>query len=164
MMIHDRIQQKLDEKNLKQADIARATGKSTAAVAKWLSGQNVPKTDSLVKIAQLFGVTPNWLATGQGEMTAKAKQQFDNATPTAVKKTAPLLNSVQAGSFTEIGDSHYDEYLPYFGDYGNDRVYWLKVTGDSMIPDFKEGEYVLINADRQARAGKLCGGVRTRQK
>lgn len=74
MMIHERIQQKLDDKGLRQADIARATGKSTAAVAKWLSGQNVPKTDSLVKIAQLFGVTPNWLATGQGEMVAPARE------------------------------------------------------------------------------------------
>lgn len=74
MMIHERIQQKLDDKGLRQADIARATGKSTAAVAKWLSGQNVPKTDSLVKIAQLFGVTPNWLATGQGEMPVRENQ------------------------------------------------------------------------------------------
>lgn len=76
MMIHERIQQKLDEKGLKQVDIARATGKSTAAVAKWLSGQNVPKTESLVKIARLFGVTPNWLATGEsGSLTAQ--QQVD---------------------------------------------------------------------------------------
>lgn len=45
MFLHERIQQKLDEKKLKQADIARATGKSTAAVTKWLRGENTPKTE-----------------------------------------------------------------------------------------------------------------------
>lgn len=65
MMLHERIKQKLDEKQLKQADIARATGKSTAAVAKWMSGQNTPKTESLIKIAKLLGVSQEWLLTGK---------------------------------------------------------------------------------------------------
>lgn len=155
--IPERIQLALDKRGLSWSKSATSIGLSAQAATKWKKGQIGKET--LQDLAELLKVNYGWLATGQGEMTAKAKQQFDNATPTAVKKTAPLLNSVQAGSFTEIGDSHYDEYLPYFGDYGNDRVYWLQVTGDSMIPDFKEGEYVLINADRQARAGNYVAAL-----
>lgn len=175
MMLHDRIQEKLKEKGLKQADIARATGKSTVAVSKWLSGQNTPKTESLVKIAKMLGVTPTWLATGQGEMItnngisvggnninngSQIKIQtnfgYDNAhSMPRQQKKAPVINWVQAGAFVEVGDDSYDNYLTYFGDYGNDRVYWLCISGDSMFPDFKEGEYILINADRQPVAGNF---------
>ena len=66
MFLHERIQQKLDEKKLKQADIARATGKSTAAVTKWLRGENTPKTESLKEIAKLLEVNDEWLLTGKG--------------------------------------------------------------------------------------------------
>lgn len=66
MFLHERIQQKLDEKKLKQADIARATGKSTAAATKWLRGENTPKTESLKEIAKLLGVNDEWLLTGKG--------------------------------------------------------------------------------------------------
>ncbi|MFW1888073.1 XRE family transcriptional regulator [Acinetobacter johnsonii] len=66
MFLHERIQQKLDEKNLKQADLARATGKSSAAVTKWLRGENVPKTEALKQIAKLLNVDDGWLLTGKG--------------------------------------------------------------------------------------------------
>lgn len=73
-MIHERIQQKLDELGLKQADIARATKKSTPAVAKWLSGQNIPKTNSLVVISQLLGVSQEWLLTGKDNNGLSSKE------------------------------------------------------------------------------------------
>lgn len=66
MFLHERIQQKLDEKNLKQADLARATGKSSAAVTKWLRGENIPKTEALKQIAKLLNVDDGWLLTGKG--------------------------------------------------------------------------------------------------
>ena len=67
MFLHERIQQKLNEKHLKQADIARATGKSTAAVTKWLRGENTPKADALKDISKLLGVSDEWLLTGKGK-------------------------------------------------------------------------------------------------
>lgn len=161
-MVHERIQRLLDEKNLKQADIVRATGKSSAAVAKWLSGQNVPKMDSLVKIARLFGVTPNWLATGQGEMSAKLsiddlrqkmneiqgrENGVEHANPV---KMLPIINEVQAGHFTEIGDDVFDEYEPA---HHKDGDYWLRVKGDSMTPDFNQGDLILIGRNRVAVTG-----------
>lgn len=162
MMLHDRIQEKLQEKGLRQADIARATGKSTVAVSKWLSGQNTPKTESLVKIAKMLGVTPTWLATGQGEMTAKPTidelqlkmdkiqgkvNGVERANPV---KMLPVINEVQAGHFTEIGDDVFDEYVPA---HHKDGDYWLRVKGDSMTPDFNQGDLILVGKDRTAVTG-----------
>ncbi|OPH36272.1 LexA family protein [Moraxella equi] len=162
MMIHDRIQQKLDEKNLKQADIARATGKSTAAVAKWLSGQNVPKTDSLVKIAQLFGVTPNWLATGQGEMTAKPtidelrqrikaienrQSEVEPSDFLSVNNPVPIISWVAAGSWSASDVVEWldedTEYLPRPANLSADG-FCLRVRGVSMMPEFKPDEVIFV--------------------
>lgn len=85
MFLHERIQQKLDEKNLKQADIARATGKSSAAVTKWLRGENVPKTEALKQIAKLLNVDDEWLLTGKGSSSATPHltpiETWDDSTP-----------------------------------------------------------------------------------
>lgn len=90
------------------------------------------------------------------------QHSYDNATTVPINriKVAPLINSIQAGVFTNIGDDTYGEYLPYFGDYGNDSVYWLQIDGDSMLPDFKRGEYVLINKDRQPTAGNYVAAIK----
>lgn len=65
MLLYERIQQKLDEKGLKQADLARATGRSTAAVTKWMRGENIPKSEALKAIASCLGVSDEWLLTGE---------------------------------------------------------------------------------------------------
>lgn len=68
-------------------------------------------------------------------------------------KFAPLISWVQAGDFSAVGDNSYDEYLPYFGEYGSNTLFWLEIKGDSMMPKFKQGDLVLINKDRIAQAG-----------
>ena len=84
MFMHERIQQKLNELNLKQADIARATGKSTAAVTKWLKGDNIPKAENLKAIAKLLNVSDVWLLTGKESQPFKTlslediKNKFSN--------------------------------------------------------------------------------------
>lgn len=50
MLLHERLQQVMEEKNLKQVDLATATGKSKVAALKWMSGENIPKSDSLKKL------------------------------------------------------------------------------------------------------------------
>lgn len=178
MMIYERIQQKLDEKGLRQADIARATGKSTAAVAKWLSGQNVPKTDSLVKIAQLFGVTPNWLATGQGEMVAPVRESqidendtqqmgfWDSETPlqdgefeVSFYKDAEFLGG--AGFEMDVYDDgrrkiRYAYTAARRAGANPNKVICTTLSGDSMEELILDGSMIAIDTSRkEVREGKI---------
>lgn len=90
MFMHERIQQKLDEKNLKQADIARATGKSTAAVTKWVHGDSKPKAETLKVIANFLEVSDDWLLTGKESNSFKPlsineiKQRFGSSNSNAI--------------------------------------------------------------------------------
>lgn len=70
---------------------------------------------------------------------------------------APVVNTIQAGNFTNIGDDVFDDYSSYFGD---DAVYWLRISGNSILPDFQDGEFVLINTDRQAVAGNYVVAIK----
>lgn len=163
MLLHERIQQKLDEKHLRQADIARATGKSTAAVAKWLKGDNVPKTESLKQIAQLLGTTDEWLLTGKEDkqtILQKLRQKADmiqgkidglELVKFAMRKL-PVLNEVQAGLFTGVGDDIFDDEDCEWV-HGEEGDYWLRIKGDSMMPDFKQGDLLLVDMNRIAVTG-----------
>ena len=152
MFLHERIQQKLDEKNLKQADLARATGKSSAAVTKWLRGENIPKTEALKQIAKLLNVDDGWLLTGKGS-PSKLDNNIDLSQKISLEgRPIPVISWVAAGSLSSIEtvlrDTEIDEWLPPNKDCGKSG-YGLKVTGMSMSPFFLPDDRIYVNPDVQ---------------
>lgn len=152
MFLHERIQQKLDEKNLKQADLARATGKSSAAVTKWLRGENIPKTEALKQIAKLLSVDDGWLLTGKGS-PSKLDNNIDLSQKIPLEgRPIPVISWVAAGSLSSIEtvlkDTEIDEWLPPNKDCGKSG-YGLKVTGMSMSPYFLPDDRIYVNPEVQ---------------
>lgn len=77
----------------------------------------------------------------------------------------PLLNFVQAGEFCEYHDDAIsDEFRPIFGDGYGKNVYWVVLEGDSMEPDFKSGELVLIDPDIQPNPADYVIALRKGEK
>ncbi|SDC02901.1 LexA family protein [Acinetobacter boissieri] len=162
MLLHERIQQKLAEKNLKQADISRATGKSSVAVTKWVRGENIPKTDSLKAIANLLNVSEEWLLTGRDNTSTKnieSKNGWGNVQPSGrTLRIIPLLDFVQAGTFHETCydglNPKGESYTSYKG--GNDKsVFSLTIDGESMLPEFKPGDEIVVDASLSPKPGSL---------
>lgn len=58
-------QRLLDEKGLKNADVARATGISNMTLSDWKRGKSVPKADKMRKIAEYLNVSVDYLMTGK---------------------------------------------------------------------------------------------------
>ncbi len=56
-----------DKRNLKDADVAKATGITKSTFSDWKSGRSNPKNEKLQKIADYFGVTIDYLTTGKEE-------------------------------------------------------------------------------------------------
>lgn len=161
MFMHERIQQKLEEKNLKQADIARATGKSTAAVTKWLKGDNIPKAENLKVIAKLLNVSDEWLLTGKGDEQATKKIDLGESNVTFVNiplVQVPLLDYVQAGLFHEVGYDGINPLGTSWTTYEGARpecVFSLKVEGLSMAPEFMPGDEIIVDGSLEAKPGSL---------
>lgn len=54
-----------DEHGLKDADIVRETGITKSTFSDWKSGRSIPKDVKLKKIADFFGVSLDYLRTGE---------------------------------------------------------------------------------------------------
>lgn len=153
MFIHDRIKVKLDEKGLKQADLARATGKSSVAVTKWMRGENTPKADALKAIAKLLNVSDEWLLSG------KEPKDYKKNTSTPEPKTlnaiqprlAPVLSWVQAGNWTDSSSIELNDVAKWIPlpEHVCDKCYYLEVRGISNFPMFQEGDFILVDPTMQ---------------
>lgn len=72
----------------------------------------------------------------------------------------PLINSVAAGYPREFTDLSYpariaDEYAPV-PDVGDPDAFAARVVGDSMTPDYREGDIVVFSPARPLRSGMDC--------
>lgn len=55
------------ERNVNASIVSRETGISTSTFSSWKRGEYTPKQDKLKKIADYFGVSLQFLMTGEGE-------------------------------------------------------------------------------------------------
>ena len=157
----ERLKYAREQRNLTQQEIAKLANMSQPAYYKVESGKTT-RTTYLNELANVLKVNPNWLSTGQGEMTAKPtiaelqakinemQGKVDGVELANPIKLVPVINEVQAGRFTEIGDDDFDEWEPA---HHADGDYWLKIKGDSMTPDFNQGDLILVSRERVPTTG-----------
>ena len=75
-----------DSKGTKDSDVAKATGITKSTFSDWKNGRSNPKDAKLQKIADLFGVTAEYIRTGKNtneyytnnETAQVAQEIFEN--------------------------------------------------------------------------------------
>ena len=147
MALKDRIQELVDA-GYKNADLARAAGKSRAAVTHWLNGETLEiKADTAAGLQTLTGYNSIWISTGKGP-----KKVTTNTAPgPTIHGVVPLLSNVQAGMYTEFvdnlhpGEGEYEK-IPTIAPI-NRHTFALRVMGDSMLPEFPEGLILIIEPE-----------------
>lgn len=65
-----------DEKGIKDSDVVKATGITKSTFSDWKSGRSRPKNDKLQKIADYFGVTLDYLTTGNRDVTKEKSPEL----------------------------------------------------------------------------------------
>lgn len=86
----------LEKSGKKHSDVSKATGIPASTFSDWKKGKSSPKQDKLQKIADYFGVSVEYLTTGEqppnyylNEETAQIAQEiFDNPNLKALFETA----------------------------------------------------------------------------
>lgn len=78
----------------------------------------------------------------------------------ALPREVPLINRVQAGYPREFTDLGYparvaDEYVRC-PDIDDPDAFAARVVGDSMLPDYREGDIVVFSPAREVRSGMDC--------
>lgn len=76
MTLAEKIQKLRQEKGLSQEQLAERLEVSRQAVGKWEGGQSRPDMDKLITLAELFGVSTDYLLKEDGEPVKPAKRRW----------------------------------------------------------------------------------------
>lgn len=148
------------QKGLSQAELAKKSGVSQSTIGNLEAGIRLTARN-ITAIATALDVNPVWLAEGKGSPTNEAPDNLGlsqkNIEISSIgEKRIPLISYVQAGCMSEIvnpyqlGDA--SEFLLTDLDLGP-NAFALQIKGDSMLPDFKEGDRIIIDPAVQPLPG-----------
>lgn len=145
-----------------QATLAKKVGIGQSTIAELEKTAN--GSSHVPAIASVLACSALWLATGDGYM----KEGFDNnVQPTPLgMRPYPVISCIQAGVVKEI-EVPYGPGDGFDVEYGDDDTskwsFFLEIEGDSMLPDFRPGDRVLIDPDVTPRPGDFVAARNTKQ-
>ncbi|AIU29335.1 peptidase S24 [Pandoraea pnomenusa] len=155
----ERLTECFEDSGAKPAELARACGIKQPSINDWMSGRTKNISgENLLLAAQFFKVNPWWLATGKGHKTLDGGTSgIGNVMPAPIgQRRIPLISSVQAGRMTEALEPFPPgaafEYLLTDLDL-SDHAFALEIEGQSMEPDFKEGDRIIVDPALQPQPG-----------
>ena len=146
-MFRFRLKELREEAHVSQAQLARAIGVSQSTVGMWESGRSVPEYKTLLRVADYFDVSVDYLS---------AKSSVKDISSNGIVRI-PVLGSVPAGIPIEAIEDVVDwEDLPATMCRGGKEYFALKVKGDSMWPDYLPGDVVICQKTPKCDNGAVC--------
>lgn len=138
----NRIKQLRNELKINQDVLANLLGLEVAAISKLETGRVPLKDEYIVKLSEYFNVSCDYLL---GKSTKNTK------------KLLPVLGEVKAG-YNHLAQQNVIDYIEPGKDITNlDNYFGLLVIGDSMSPQFDDGDYVIVKkTDGEFDSGKIC--------
>ncbi|MFC6143937.1 S24 family peptidase [Paraburkholderia silvatlantica] len=163
----DRLRWARKEKKLSQSVVHQRIGIPQSLLSE-LENDKYESSTWTPALARLYTVNAGWLADGAGHpgMVSVEIAQFENAEAiNGGVRRYPVISHIQAGQLTEL-------LVPYKADDGfaveygdNDASRWaffLEIKGDSMLPDFKEGDRVRIDPEVVPKPGDFVAARNTK--
>ena len=127
-----------------QADLAKTIFVNQTAVSQWERGVTTPSPDMLVKLANLYGVTVDYILNNR-----------DDTIPNDLRRV-PVLGEVAAGlpMMAEENIVDYEEIDPAMATSG--ELFGLRIKGSSMEPRIKEGDVVIVRKQEDVDTGDVA--------
>lgn len=152
-MKSERIRELRKKHGLTQQKLGELIGVKKSSISQWENDEHSPSGDNLAQLSKVFGVSAHWLATGKGS------PELSNVEPAVIPQgnRVPILSYVQAGNWREMCEqaTAFDGNVEYISAGGEIGPYgfglWLR--GDSMLPQFKEGDLIIVDPDESPQPG-----------
>lgn len=146
-MLRIRLKELREAKHISQAQLAKAVGVGQSTVGMWESGKSVPEYKTLLKVADYFQVTVDYLMGKTAVPTTVA--------PNIVR--IPVLGAIPAGIPLEAIEEIIGwEEIPESMCAGGKEYFALEVKGDSMWPDYLPGDVVIVRKAPCFESGDVC--------
>jgi len=168
MQVADRINQKMTEHNLSQADLIRGTGAGRATVSGWVNGTNNPSAKHLDNLAKTLKTTTNWLLTGIADIgqNFQSVEVWDDNSPLDDDEVEiPFFKDFSfacgAGSIGEALANEKRKLRMSKATLRNKAIdkknaVATSASGDSMNPTIKDGDTIHIDLGRKTiKDGKI---------
>lgn len=152
-MKSERIKELRKKHGLTQQKLGELIGVKKSSISQWENDEHSPSGDNLAQLSKVFGVSAHWLSTGKGS------PEPSNVEPAVIPQgnRVPILSYVQAGNWREMCEqaTAFDgnvEYVTASVDIGP-CGFGLWLRGDSMLPQFKEGDLIIVDPDEAPQPG-----------
>ena len=170
----ERLKNALSERGMKQTELSERTGISKSSISEWLNGRYEAKADKIVLIAKALNVNESYLIGLDVPMENEVEQSstktiLDNIFNKLEKPRQEIVintaqeqldeqnkeNLVQLFSYNVQEKLSAGTGYGYFDDGNYDTVYYNEqydydyaswIFGDSMLPDYPNGDVALIKA------------------
>lgn len=168
----DRLKYSIKKNEINQTELAKKVGLSKQTISGYLNGLFKPNHNTIYSIAKVLNVNPAWLLGIDDEEDAhtepekvelkeiKSSELFLNPDLDLSEMVKiPIVSTVPA-SFNKSSDFIYDEYIEYpisllqYSDYDK-RYIALRIKGDSMYPEFFDGDNVLVDIFLEVQNGNI---------
>jgi len=147
-----RIKDLLRERGMTQAELARLVGTKQQTIS-YIVAEATPAQSSRYthKIAEVLGVNPNWLQSGEGDRHTAIVPISVHGQQIRVHQV-PVLTYDSVSIF--LAGREIDPKGMLMTDRADgDRTFALEIEGDSMAPVFKAGDRVVINTTVRPEPG-----------
>ncbi len=158
------IKREMDAREWKQPQLSKKSGVPQTTISSLLKilydpeAEPNPTLETIQDLARAFGATPSVLLSNQSTIE-EAAAAYNNVLPgPELRGRVPLISWVQAGQWSEAAD-------PYAAGVAEDWIltgakvgphaYALRVRGDSMEPEFSEGDILIVDPDVQPTNGRF---------
>lgn len=140
-----KMRDKRKELKLTLDDVADNVKVAKSTIQRYEAGKiATPKIPVVREIAKSLGVSSNWLL-GKDD-TSLQEQEYTYI---------PLLGEVAAG-LGAWADNTIEDYIIEASPRNDNKYIYLKVVGDSMYPEFHEGDFVLVECVPVVESGSFA--------
>lgn len=141
--MYDRIRRLREDKDISQEELARRCGYSSrSTISKIEKGERNLTGDKIQVIADVLGVRPSYLMDGEEPTSLRAPEVTEDTV------IFPVIGEIAAGydypAYEDWSGETVEIPKSYLHGRSRDDFFVLSVKGDSMYPQYVDGDKVLI--------------------
>lgn len=140
--IASRLRTALELRGMKQAELVELTGIGKSSISTYLRGSYIPKQKNIYKMAKALNVNEAWL---MGEDVDPTRQNAYSEPSDSSLVTIHYAGPVAAHFNATPDDAYEQRTIPaeWIGRRRPEDFFLATVSGDSMYPQFQDGDEIL---------------------
>lgn len=151
----NRLNKAINLRNIKPSELSEKTGIDKSKISSYMSGRYKAKQDGIYLLANALNVSEAWLMGLDVSMEKKQSNKISINKNKSIR--IPVLGSIPAGIPMEMIEDIVDwEDISEEMLKGGKQYFALKIKGDSMFPEYLNGDTIIVLKQDNCENGQDC--------